>query len=205
VSTQVSRIDDEDAPTTELLTSAVGDRCTSCQAPLASDQRYCVSCGARRGRLRFSNESLVAQASPAPVQVPERTQPRSSRVSAATTLVAGVATLLLAMGVGVLIGHNNAGTPLRAAAPQVITVGGGPATTPTAGAASAAVAPGSAKKPKVTVVHLTARSVKAAAAAATKVLGSSAPKNPTVTTGQSCSAGTAGCQGGHFTGGFFGP
>jgi hypothetical protein len=200
----MSRIDDQDAPTTELVTSAVGDRCTSCQAVLASDQRYCVNCGARRGKLRFTTESLTAQASAAPVQVPERVQSRSPRVSAATTLVAGVATLLLAMGVGVLIGQNNAGTPLRAAAPQVITVGGGAATTPTAAASSAAT-PGSAKKPKVTVVHLTAKSVKAAAAAATKVLGSSAPKNPTVTTGQSCTAGTAGCQGGHFTGGFFGP
>ena len=52
--------------------------------------------------------------------------------------------------------------------------------------------------PKVTKVI-----AQKAAASASKVLGAAAPKNPTVTTGQSCTGG-AGCQNGKFTGNFFG-
>jgi hypothetical protein len=212
----MSRAEDDGAPTTELVTSAVGDRCANCHAPLASEQRYCVNCGARRGKPRFTTESLAAQASSAPVLVSERPPPHRPRVAPATTLVAGVATLLIAMGVGVLIGHNSASTPTRAAAQQVITVGGGAGAAASTGpASSAATRASSAGKhskakatkaqTKVTVVHLTAKVKKAAVAAATKVLGASAPKNPTVTSGQSCTAGTPGCSKGKFSGTFFGP
>jgi len=204
VSIHLTRAQDEDAPTTELLSGAVGDRCPSCQSPMAGDQRYCVNCGARRGRPRFTPESVAADTSSA--QVPERPPPAQPRFSAATTLVAGVATLLLAMGVGVLIGHNSNSTPTRAAAPQIITVAGGAANGAAAsGTPSAAARKKAAKlKVKTTVVHLTAKTATAAASAAAKVLGGGAPKNPTVQPGQSCTAGTAGCQNGTFTGSFFG-
>lgn len=215
VSADMSRTEDDGAPTTELVTSAVDDRCAHCRAPLASEQRYCVNCGARRGKPRFTAEALAAQTSLVPASVAEPAPPHRPRASPATTLVAGVATLLIAMGVGVLIGHNSSSTPTRAPAQQVITVGGGAGTaTGPASSASTASSGGSkhskrtaagAHKTKVTVVHLTPKATKAAAAAATKVLGASAPKAPTVTQGQSCAAGTPGCSNGHFSGTFFGP
>jgi hypothetical protein len=94
------------------------------------------------------------------------------------------------------------------AAPQVITVGGSGATAGTAsnaGTPTAAARKKAAKlKVKTTVVHLTPKTQHAAAVAAAKVLGGSAPKNPTVQPGQSCTAGTSGCENGTFTGNFFG-
>jgi hypothetical protein len=203
----------EGAPTTELVSSVAGDRCANCQTPLAPDQRYCVNCGERRGGARFSKEALAAPAAPAAAAaaVPPRRQ--HPRVSSATTLVAGVATLLVAMGVGVLIGHySNDSTPQRAA--QIITVGGsgtstGAASTGISGAATAATATAAhhrATHAKTTVVHITQKTAKAATAAASKVLGNSANKNISGNVqqqvGGSCSGG-AGCQNGKFTGNFF--
>lgn len=199
------RAANEDTPTTELLSGAVGDRCANCQAALASDQRYCVSCGARRGKGRFSAASLGADPAPASGGSSERQPPHRSRVSSGATLVAGIATLLIAMGVGVLIGHDSNTTPIRAASPEVITVGGGAAGT---GAGSTGSSASSAKaskgKVKVTKVKVTAKTAAAASKAASQVLGAGAPKNPTVQPGQACTAGTAGCQNGKFTGDFFG-
>jgi hypothetical protein len=131
-------------------------------------------------------------------------------VSYAATLVAGVATLLIAMGVGVLIGHDsNTSTPAHTPAAQIITVnGGGAAGGVATGAASNRTAATHRKKAKVkpTVVHVTAKTAKAATAAASKVLGSSASKNLSRNVqqqvGGSCSGG-AGCQNGKFTGNFF--
>jgi hypothetical protein len=191
-----------------VLNAPGGDRCTACQAPLASDQRYCVNCGERRGKARFSFASMFAPPAPAPAPAPPRK--RRARVSSGATLVAGVATLLLAMGVGVLIGNtNNANSnpPARASAPvQVITVGGA-AASPTAGVAGTQAGTRSSRhgKPvKAAKVHLTTKVVQAAAASAAKVLGGGAPKQPTVTTGQQCVQGQQGCTNGKFTGQFFG-
>jgi hypothetical protein len=203
----------EGAPTTELVTSVAGDRCSNCQTPLAPDQRYCVNCGERRGGARFSKEMLSAPAAPAAAAAAAPPRRQHPRFSSATTLVAGVLTLLVAMGVGVLIGHySNNSTPQRAA-DQVITVGGGTGTgaastgaTGAATAATAATAHHHATHVKPTVVHITQKTQKAATAAATKVLGGSASKNISSNVqqqvGGSCSGG-AGCQNGHFTGNFF--
>lgn len=202
---------EEDAPTRELTTApavASGDRCSACGAPLAHDQRYCVECGERRGQSRLP----VAQAVPAaaPRRTRERPAQRPLRVSSGTTLVAGVGVLLLAIGLGVLIGrvgNNTTTTKASAAPPQVITVQGGAAaagtpttTSPTTAAtgtkAKAKAAAAAAKTPPPAVQ-------KKATQAASKVLGSSAHLAPsTVHQGQSCSG--AGCQGGKFTGNFFG-
>jgi hypothetical protein len=123
-----------------------------------------------------------------------------------------VATLLLAMGVGVLIGHDSSNpAPQRASAGvQVVTVGSGGAVASSAaaktkGKTSSHTASKTAKQLgiKPTVVHLNKKTVQAAAQAATKVFGKQgrlAP--PTVQVGQPCAHG-AGCQGGKFTGNFF--
>jgi len=206
----------DDTPTRPILGASMGDRCVSCGASLASDQRYCLKCGERRGRSRFSSQSISASASQAQHQLlPEPREPPRRRLSSGATLITGIATLLLAMGVGVLIGHlgkGNNNTPTRASAPiQVVTLagGGGPAatTTPaasTAGASNGKASKGKSKKAKPTVV--TKKVAAKATQAASKVLGASAQNlaPPTVQQGQSCSHG-AGCQNGRFTGNFFGP
>ena len=205
---------EEDATARAPVPGVVSTECASCGTQMASDQRYCVNCGARRGRPRFPAEPLTSAVDRSPVPAPA-VPPRQSRWGGPTALIAGVGTLLLAMGVGVLIGHNTqSDAPPRAAAPQVITVGGGTAnaattaTAPTATTATTAnqASKGPSKKPKTTAVHDTPKANKAAAGAASKALGGGAPKNPTVKSGDSCKQGDAGCgKDGKFDGSFFGP
>jgi hypothetical protein len=190
----------------EAFGGAFGDRCPSCGAPLASDQRYCIECGQRRGKPRFSASGQTA-AAPKPKRE-RRRMPRPAGSSGAT-LVAGIATLLLAMGVGFEIGHGSKAPPTKteaASAPEVITVGdgagsGGTATTASSNRHKSSKKTKSSKAPKQTKVV-----VQKANDAAAKQLGTSTKNldsNPTVKQGQSCSGG-AGCQGGKFTGNFFG-
>jgi hypothetical protein len=209
-----------EGPTRHVMVGQVGDTCVSCEAPLASDQRYCLNCGERRGRSRFSAAATAAQTDPPPAgQAADAPPSQRRRVASGTALIAGIATLLLAMGVGVEIGRisnrNNSGspTPAHASAPsvQVVTVGsGGGATTAssapsTSNSTTKAKVKGSQPRTTASKVVVTKKVAAKATQAASKVLGSSA-KNlapPTVKSGQSCSSG-AGCQNGKFTGNFFG-
>jgi hypothetical protein len=204
---------DEDAPTQQISLAAVGDRCVNCGAVLSSDQRYCVNCGERRGKARFTVAQAAAETAPS-ASAPPRA-PRRPRVSSGFTLIAGIATLLIAMGVGVLIGHNSAGVTRTPT--QNITVAGGGAAAPTATSATTASGGATAtkshsggksgqKKSKAASKSKPSAAVsQKAAAAASKVTGGSAKvAAPTVTAGGACSAGTAGCQGGKLTGNFFG-
>jgi hypothetical protein len=204
--------------TRQLSVAGAGDHCVNCGAPLASDQRYCVNCGERRGKPRFTlaapTQEVVQQTTTRAASAPRRTH-----TSAGFNLIAGVATLLLAMGVGVLIGHSNSSANnTRAASTPAITINGGggaaAASTPATASAGTGSASGGAKAshakhggtakaaksappPKVVVQK--------AAAAAAKVTGGSAKvAGATDTQGSSCSAGTAGCQNGKLTGNFFG-
>jgi len=207
----VTRAAPDDAQTQELVSSAVGDRCTNCQAPLASDQRYCVTCGERRGKARFN---FAAPAAPAAAPAPSPKRERAPRPSSGATLIAGVATLLLAMGIGFLIGNanNNGNTRAAAAAPQVITVAGGGATASGSGATGGSRAPTTSSSSsskthvKAARVVVTKKVAAAANAAAGNALGGGASNlaPTTVQPGQACSHG-AGCQGGKFTGNFVGP
>jgi hypothetical protein len=214
-----------EAPTSQLLSGAVGDRCPNCGAPLASDQRYCVQCGERRGQSRFSAAAMSVpptRAANVPASPP---QPPHRRPASGATVVAGIATLVLALGVGVEIGriaNSNGSASRAAAAPQVITVNGGGGggsggqSTRTVGGSSAApkthhhAAPPpktEAKKAQAAAAQSkpTQKAVQKASHAASGVLGGSGGQsNNTVTSGQSCASGSAGCQGGHFTGNFFG-
>jgi hypothetical protein len=214
MATEATSASHDDEPTTEFLAGAVGDRCANCQAPLASDQRYCVNCGQRRGKPRFSADTLATQAAPVVASAPAGPPaPHQSRFSPGATLIAGVATLLLALGVGFLIGDGvNKGSG-KAPAQEILTVGNsgsgaGASTTTASTTASSSAATGAkhtskGKAPKTVVVHLNANTEQKAAKAASQVIGSGAPKNPTVQQGQSCSSGQAGCQNGKFTGNFF--
>jgi len=188
-------VEQPEPATQELIGAPAADRCSNCDAPLAADQRYCINCGERRGRPRFSFEALVA---PPPAPPPERR--RRFQVSSSVSFIAGVATLLLALGVGVLIGHNSNAPKQVAASNQPIKINvGGASATPTATAPAKSFK--ASKIPK-----LTTKVIKQVQAAASKVLGSGANNlshNVTQQVGQSCSGGN-GCQGGKFTGNFFG-
>lgn len=172
---------------------------------MASDQRYCISCGERRtgGGLRDALPRTHAVAAAAPAG-PRRLAAWSPNAS----LIAGVATLLIAMGVGVLIGrsgHTTTATP--AAAPvKVVTVGGA------AGAATPAVAStdSSASSAKSHSARKKKPAKSKAATSGASDLQKTAAKSgvklppPVVKVGGKCEKGAKGCQGGKFTGNFFG-
>lgn len=189
--------------TTEELPAVVGavraaplgstrEQCAACGAPVAPDQRYCVECGQRLGgaRLPFMDDASrhsrrsAAQAAPA-----------KARLSVNSTLIAGVGTLLLAMGIGILIGRSSPGSS-KASPVQYVTapgtgVGGvaaGTETTPpsTLEAGSTGGPTKSSKSSKST-----AKAGKAKLPPAKVVTVGSPGKGP-------------GYEKGHFTGNFFG-
>ncbi len=115
--------------------------CASCGSPMAADQRYCLTCGARGAdaRLPFLDALKPGEATLVPYGAP---MPRGAgflpagpptlgdRLRANAGVLAGVAVLLLTLVVGVLIGAGLGGdAPQAAAAPatQVIRLEGGAA------------------------------------------------------------------------------
>jgi hypothetical protein len=185
---------------------------------MVADQRYCLNCGERRGQSRFSLEGMAAQVAPPPPPEPPKRAAR--RVPSGVTLITGVATLLLAMGVGVLIGHDSSNTaPARASQPvSVVTVGGsGGAATTTASTTRAPkttkpqsnqAAAKAAGVSHPTVIKLTKKSLQAASTARTQQFGQGSSTSlppPTIQPGQTCPANDQkGCTNGKFTGSFFG-
>jgi hypothetical protein len=143
--------DDHTLLSTESIVSpsssaGVVDPCAACGAPLADDQRYCLECGERRAPMSSvllggppSGEEPQSQAPPtAPPATHAAVAAENAGRGNAVTVIAGVGVLLLAMGVGVLIGRSSA--PKQSAAPaQTISVtqpaaaaGAAATTTPTA-------------------------------------------------------------------------
>jgi hypothetical protein len=204
-------------PQTISLAGA-GDRCVNCGAPLASDQRYCVNCGERRGKPRFTLAGPAAETAPDTTATRSAGAPRRPRTSASFNLIAGVATLLIAMGVGVLIGHeNSASSGKGTTSTQVLSLGSAgsgaaAANTSTAAAAghsgggsSAKASSGKSGKAKSAKAPPPKVVVQQAQQAASKVTGGSANvAGATATQGSSCSTGQAGCQNGKLTGNYFG-
>jgi hypothetical protein len=207
------------APTRELTAvpgAASGDRCGICGSPLAHDQQYCVECGERRGQSTVPQAGTVTEVRSSRVRAAP--PPRPPRVSSGTTLVSFVGVLLLAIGLGVLIGRigTNNNTPKSGGpATQVISVsgaGGAPAAT-SATISTSATTPTHLTKKAQSRLNAAAKATappsaavqKKAVQAAGKVLGNAnnlAP--PTVTQGGSCTSGQAGCQNNKFSGNFFG-
>jgi hypothetical protein len=107
---------------------------------MAGDQRYCLECGERRPAV--SNLLLAGPpgtggtppSSPPARQPPDDPPGASQQRTTTLTVIAGVGVLLLAMGVGVLIGRSGASRPSQAPA-QVITLGSGQSGTGTNAAA----------------------------------------------------------------------
>jgi hypothetical protein len=215
-----------------------GDACPNCGEPMAADQRYCLNCGHRRGdpRLPFMDAVTFMESMSAPGGAGTPPPPPSSsssggsnnRWNANAALIAGVATLVLAIGVGFLIGRSGHENGTQAAAtPQVIKVeggGGGGGETETAAAPSEeSESSGKEKnekssgssKPKKKASKLKASEVKEGsqqekergAAKTDEALHTKEGINfeSEVEVGGKCEKGAAGCsEGGEFTGEFFG-
>jgi hypothetical protein len=180
---------------------------------MASDQRYCLECGQRRGdpRLPFMDAVVlmdaVKQSRQPPPPAPQR---KRSGISPNAALIAGVGTLLLALGIGVLIGHSGTREVAQtAAAPQVIKVGGGgeEATAARSGSQGTTTGGGSASTAKTKKQRRAALKEAESHPAAEEVLkptGNVDLPEARVQPGDKCKSGEAGCQGGEFTGNFFG-
>jgi hypothetical protein len=119
--------------------------CRTCGSPLAADQRYCLQCGARRAEARLPFLDILARQVPQGAGAAVATGPAAApppgiwfgRMSTNAAAVAGVACLLLALGVGVLIGGLGQNDSSANATPQVISVGSA-APAPAAAVASTA-------------------------------------------------------------------
>lgn len=126
-----------------------GTPCRVCGSALAEDQRYCLSCGERRAETRLPFLEILAGQRPEPPQAAAPATRRSSarerveRFSSNTAAIAGIGCLLLAVGVGVLIGQGSNDTAQSTPPPQVISVGGAGAATGTDAAAADTSAGGS--------------------------------------------------------------
>jgi len=117
-----------------------GPQCPACASPLADDQRYCLACGELRPGARRTLPARLRKA-PATTVVAAPDPAPMSRLGLAptpslTTGLAALACLLLAMGVGVLIGR---GGGEQAATPEPITIAGAAASASSPGVAPATV------------------------------------------------------------------
>jgi hypothetical protein len=178
-----------------LMDVAVRQRCAVCGAAMAADQRYCVECGERRGAPRVSLLEGPARRLP---ESPTASAPAKRRIAPVnSTLISVIGVLLLAMGIGVLIGRSGGSTNLKAPPAQVVTVAGAPSapTTATTPVTSTSTSPtsnsaGTAAKAKSTAAaKQTSTKSKVALPKAVKVGSPGHGK---------------GYQNGHFTGNFFG-
>jgi hypothetical protein len=115
------------SPTARPTQTADRDACPACRMPVAEDQSYCLSCGARQPRAKkpfvSRDRALETPATPSGDHVP--------RDWTALIALGGLAALALVLVIGVLIGRSGQSNSAKlAGAPQVITVGsGGPSTT----------------------------------------------------------------------------
>jgi hypothetical protein len=214
------------------------DSCPNCGARMAADQRYCLNCGHRRGepRLPFMDAVVFMESMNAPGGAagtpppPPPAEGKSNRMNANAALIAGVATLVLAIGVGFLIGrsgHENSNGGQAEAPIKVIEVGGGGGGETAEAATTQEAVPGGTKKsgkskggsklakeaaesPKATPKAKENSEVGAhgASKATEEVLhteGDVKLAAPEVKVGGECEKGTAGCgKTGEFEGNFFG-
>jgi hypothetical protein len=191
----------EGAATKEVRPSMLGsihEQCSACGAAMASDQRYCLVCGERNGPARVPALDAARRTE----QTPGAPPPHRQRGSANTALIAGVGTLLLALGVGVLIGRSSNSSTAKTPPAQVVTVGG------SAGAGSAGTSTGAsptAKTPAGAAAKVSTSSAAGGSGGGTKVI----VKKPTGPPPKAVHIGSPGkgpgYQKGHFTGNFFGP
>lgn len=195
---------------THSLVATAGEQCPSCGVQVAPDQRYCLTCGARCGEPRLPIMDAVtfmdAMKQPRDASTPPPQRPQR-RVSPNMALFATIGVLLLAMGVGVLIGRSgNHSVATAPAAPQVIKLGdtGESGTASNEGASNGGgTIGGNSKKVKPKKLKAEADSGKGAEEILHYAPGVK-PPDPKVGIGDKCEEGSAGCKNGEFGGEFFG-
>jgi hypothetical protein len=186
-----------------------GSACAACGAALAADQRYCVECGERRGRseLPFDPAPVVYDDPPAPASRGSRWQ-----MSSGGALIGGIGVLLLALGVGVLIGKAGNASATKSPPVQVVTVASGGAA-PAAAAGTPSGTTGAAVAPSA-AAGAAAGAGAASGAAASPAHASNVSSSTTSTSTATVRAETTrpltgpnrpGYHNGKFTGNFFGP
>lgn len=168
------------------------DQCAACGVPVAPDQRYCVECGQRLGGARLP---FMDDASRYTGRSPVQAAPAKARLSVNSTLIAGVGTLLLAMGIGILIGRSSPGSSKASPVQYVTAPGAG-----VAGAAGtgAETTPSTIGETSTTAASKSSKSSKSAV----KALKPKLPPAKVVTVGSPGKG--PGYEKGHFTGNFFG-
>jgi hypothetical protein len=161
----------------------------------------------------YMNASKRPQpAAAAAVPPPQSSPRRRPSISASSSLVGVVATLVLAIGVGVMIGRSGDNGMSNTAAPQVIRVGGTESPTATASTAGAGAASGKggkqAKSANVKKAKEKAATGSSGASKATEEVFEPAPgvkiAPPEQKLGGECDPSVAGCgSNGKFEGTFF--
>ncbi len=125
--------DDQDKPTNPSAHGVAGGQCAGCGAALVEDQRYCLQCGARRGRPRLDFSAFWPGLSPTGART-ERDAARTRNSGAATggnwfasgwgaggapsrRVVGVLAACVLAIGIlaGAALGPAPSGSPADAA------------------------------------------------------------------------------------------
>jgi hypothetical protein len=119
---------------------ATTDNCAGCGAALAEDQRYCLSCGARKAEPRVAYADLLRPASPVAAASVPQSAARDWTPMIALGSLGGLAIVLI---IGVLIGKTGFGDSKQAAAPQVIRVGPSTGVAATPGTTLASASTGS--------------------------------------------------------------
>jgi hypothetical protein len=105
-----------------------GEPCSTCGAPLAADQRYCLECGGRRAPARLDPVAMARGAEPAP----ERSAPPLTRAARSWTMpsprvVGAAALLMLGFGVAAAAAVGPRASSTLASAPRRIIVVAQPA------------------------------------------------------------------------------
>jgi hypothetical protein len=190
-----------DEPTVVLGTEQ--STCENCGSPLAPDQRYCVVCGTRRGPSTLPD---AMRASGGPQRPRRGGQPPQQRggASPAITILAFIGALLLAMGVGILIGRATNSS----AKPQLVHVtvnGAGGSGSSTAAPTASGAQTAASQTRSSAATSSAATSAAAPAAAGTGGAGTTKAKATTAkSTSASSSASTSSSAKGN-NGIFFGP
>jgi len=192
-----------DAPTTEqpqILATALGDQCANCGAPLAGDQRYCVECGERRGKPRYAVPGGTATAS----GMPASSRPSRRTLSGNSALLGGIAVLLIAMGVGVLIGRTSNGSSPRTPVQVNVGGGGGAAAAPTPTTSSTPSTSSSSSSTSKSKSKTKSSSKNPAASLAAKLPAKAKVIPPALKSKVAPKLGTKCASGGSYTGTYFG-
>jgi hypothetical protein len=135
---------DTNEMTTQQADARTTETCPECGSALASDQRYCLNCGWRRGEARVDYETQILRTqSGAPNGVVQVAQPRQQ--ISPIVAIGSIALLGIFLLLGVLIGKKDNNTQTVAAAPAPTTT---TAAAPTNTTASAAATPKAAKASK---------------------------------------------------------